>query len=359
MSASTSSENQTVPTIREIAKAAGVSRSTVSAALNNRPNISAATKKTIHQLAKKMGYRQDAQVDQLMSYLSKRKGRRQLIPLAWINAQKQRDAFNRYPWWIPMYEGAKQRANQIGFSLNEFWLHDPAIKPKRLRSILHAQGIRGLVLTPPYHLAIWDELDLSGFTVVQASVDPGTGQYHAASLDRSHAMNLLWKKLRERGYQRIGLYLIHAPDQRVDAAYGAQYLWLSGSYEGKTEIPILHHDSQLNWEEKKAVTFDWLIHHQVDAVITNNGALLKACEALNIGVPKDLGIGIIHIPPDMEHFSGIRPRSREMGATAIDILAAQFHCGAFDLGDFPVSIHLKGSWNEGKTTRQMAPPNSL
>lgn len=356
MSAPSASENQSVPTIRELAKAAGVSRSTVSAALNDRPNISQATKEKIRQIADQMGYRQDAQVDQLMSYLSKRKGRRQLIPLAWINAQKERDAFNRYPWWIPMYEGAKERANQIGFSINEFWLHDPQVRPKRLRSILHAQGIRGAVLTPPYHLPIWQELDLSGFSVVQASVDPGTGNYNAASLDRAHAMNLLWKNLKAKGYQRIGLYLIHAPDRRVDAAYAAQFLWLSGSYEGQIDIPILHHDSQLSWEEKKKVTYDWLNHYQPDGVITNNGALLNACEALQIGVPEDLGIGLIHTPPDLDHFSGIRPRSREMGATAIDILAAQFHCGAFDLGNYPINIQLKGTWNEGTTTRQVGPP---
>ncbi len=355
MAPPTPPERSTVPTIRDIAKAVGVSRSSVSAALKDRPNISQATKKKIRQVAEQMGYRQDAQVDQLMSYLSKRKGRRQLIPLAWINAQQERDAFNRNPWWIPMYEGAKERANQIGFSLNEFWLHDPQVRPKRLRSILHAQGIRGLVLTPPYHLPVWDELDMSGFSVVQASVDPGTGKCNAASLDRTHAMNLLWKKLQAKGYQRVGLYLIHAPDRRVDAAYCSQYLWLSGGYEGQVEIPILHHDNQLTWEEKKQVIDDWIRQHHPDAIITNNGTLLKACEALGVGVPQDLGVGMIHIPPEIEHISGVRPRSREMGATAIDILAAHFHCGAFDLGSFPINIQLKGNWNEGQTTRQVGP----
>jgi len=47
------------PTIRDLAAASGYSRSTVSAALRNNPQIALKTRNKIQKLAQKMGYRVD------------------------------------------------------------------------------------------------------------------------------------------------------------------------------------------------------------------------------------------------------------------------------------------------------------
>ncbi len=54
---------------RRIAAEAGLSPSTVSLALRNSPKIPAATKRRIQKIAKRLGYRPDGKLTELMSHL--------------------------------------------------------------------------------------------------------------------------------------------------------------------------------------------------------------------------------------------------------------------------------------------------
>src|SRR5690606_37034436 len=85
--------------------------------------------------------------------------------LAILNANANPDAFRVHPT-IPVYlEGCRRWADRSGYSLDEFWLHDPELNGARLNRILHARGISGVLVVglmhqtrlPERFLPTWEE----------------------------------------------------------------------------------------------------------------------------------------------------------------------------------------------------------
>src|SRR6476661_5276370 len=61
------------PSLRHVARLAGVSAMTVSRALGNRPRVSAETRAAVRRIAAEIGYRPDPDVAKLMHHLRTRR----------------------------------------------------------------------------------------------------------------------------------------------------------------------------------------------------------------------------------------------------------------------------------------------
>src|SRR5690606_36648837 len=113
------------PTLKDIAKAVGYSKNTVSLALRGDRQIPAATRERICGVAEEMGYRPNAVVSQLMAQLRASRTTRLQAKLALVNANRGREAFRSHPT-IPTYvEGCASRAAKLGYGFDRFWFHDP------------------------------------------------------------------------------------------------------------------------------------------------------------------------------------------------------------------------------------------
>ena len=90
-------------TIRDIAKMAKVSHTTVSRALNNDPNISDKTKRRILALVDKLGFKPDPRARNLVLKKSK------LIGLVVTDI--------RNPFYAELARGIEDKAHQLGFNV--------------------------------------------------------------------------------------------------------------------------------------------------------------------------------------------------------------------------------------------------
>src|SRR5215212_8804577 len=102
-------------TFRQIAKASGLAVATVSYALRNHPKIPPATIARVRAVADGLGYRPNPRVAALMAHI------RRARPVA----SGDRIAFvwlSRPGPYLRMHEGAKQRAQQLGYALEDFVL---------------------------------------------------------------------------------------------------------------------------------------------------------------------------------------------------------------------------------------------
>src|SRR4051794_13277267 len=115
-------------TFRQIAKASGLAVATVSYALRNHPKIPAGTTARVHALAEEMGYRPNPRVAALMAHIRRARpvptGDR--IAFIWLA---------RPAAYLRMHHGARQRAEQLGYELEDFVLRDRALNPARLERI--------------------------------------------------------------------------------------------------------------------------------------------------------------------------------------------------------------------------------
>ncbi len=135
-----------LPTIRALAKMAGVSNATVSLALRNHPRIRPEVRERIQQIAAEAGYKPNPLVANLLSQLRVSKSHSYQSTLGlfsiWENPAriKPNHTFGEY------IAGCRKHAGLLGYGLDLFSLVEPEITPERLVKILQARNIRGLLV---------------------------------------------------------------------------------------------------------------------------------------------------------------------------------------------------------------------
>ena len=209
-------------TLRDIAAEAGVHFSTVSLALRNHPRLPRETCQHVQDVAKRLGYVPDPMLASLASY------RRTLRPvsyratLAWVTAFPNRDDWRRVQIFRDQHEGAQQRAEEIGYKLEHFWLGEPGLNAARASQILRTRNIMGLIVAPLPRAGSVLKLDWSDFSSVAIGHSLAAPALHVVSAHQYRCIRVAVQELRARGYRRIGLVMLSASDDRVD------HNWLAG-----------------------------------------------------------------------------------------------------------------------------------
>ncbi len=135
-------------TIRDIARETGLHFTTVALCLRNSPRLRLETRKKVQEVAKKLGYRPDPMVSALMVYRQSKRTPNFQAVLAWINNWPERSRLRENSCFDRYCIGASERAQQLGYVVEEFWLREPGMTPEKLARILKARNIQGLLMAP-------------------------------------------------------------------------------------------------------------------------------------------------------------------------------------------------------------------
>ncbi len=162
--------------LRHLARLAGLSASAVSLALRDSPKISTATKAAVRQLAQKHGYKPDAKVVALMTHLRKPPAIRQEACFGVVSFYNHPRPWETSRHLTRIYEGMNQRATELGYRLEPLWLRAPGMTYRRLRGILDARGIEGLLCfgSPDLEQVFPDEL--ASYAIVTIGSMTGAGK---------------------------------------------------------------------------------------------------------------------------------------------------------------------------------------
>src|SRR5215217_2072631 len=133
--------------LREIARQLGVSHVTVSLALRDSPQISAAMREKVKQLAEELGYRPDPMLSALSSYRLGKVEPSFRAVIGWINSWPEPEQLRAHEEFDAYWKGASTAAGKLGYQLEEFRV-GKALSPARLHQILSTRGVQGLLLPP-------------------------------------------------------------------------------------------------------------------------------------------------------------------------------------------------------------------
>ena len=122
-------------TIKDIARAAGVSHPTVSRALNNHPAISEATRERIIKLAKEMGYVPNATARGLKTSRTRALG----VILRHIDD----------PFWSEVLDGVDSVLHPEGYSLFIASTHNEKQREREVVQTMMQRGVDGIILLSP------------------------------------------------------------------------------------------------------------------------------------------------------------------------------------------------------------------
>lgn len=331
-----------------IAAAVGVSKATVSLALRNSPEVSAAMKEKIHKVADEMGYQLNPALGQLLSQIRNRDNYRATLGL--VNAHENSSSLKSHPT-IPEYvSGIRSRADAMGYSLDYFWLNDPEIKARRLKSIMVARGIKGVLVVGLMDNCLFPDklkplaeilpLVVTGVRTRNPTLPYVSVDHYALALQAvENALKL--------GYKRPGIVLDEKIDALVEGRFSAGYLY--GQYRLPVESRLTPFYQKGDEEEDFPSFKQWLEEQKPDVVFTLFNDVSHWLAKLDFKLPQDLGLIQLEWRRSAPNWAGMHQHNDYTGEAAVDTLIGMIHRGETGMDADPRAILIPPSWQEGET----------
>ncbi len=327
--------------LRDVARAAGVSHVAVSLALRGSPRVSAARRAELRALAARLGYRPDPMLSSLSAYRQRKRGVTIRSTVAWINRWPDPAALRRHREFDAFWHGALEAAAQLGYRLEEFVV-PPALTGERLHRIFAARSVRGLLIPPhpePFALGgfAWDE-----FAVVRFGYSVSTLPAHVVAGDQTGCARLAVEQIAARGYRRIGFVSSPRFDRNTRGNFRAGYL--AARSDAAPLAPLLLSEPTTAADARRLAA--WLGRERPDAVISTHAGLRALLERLGVRVPDDLAVAASSIV-DGNFDAGIDQNAHEIGRVATRTLAGLIHQGEHGLPQVTRRVLVEGRWVDG------------
>lgn len=339
------------PTIRSLAALAGVSRTTVSLALQNHPRLPESTRRRIQALAAQQGYRHDPVVATLMNKLRTARTNRTAERLTFVST------WATFPGWQQRYaneacffRGVQERAFELGYDVDHVCCNEGGMSPRRLSRVLYSRGIRALVIAPAFEVGTKLELEWEHFAAVTIGYTIASPELHRTSHAHYNGMFLALRELDRKGYRRIGYVTRSEQDERVN------HQWLGSLLAFQRELDPAARVEPLLSPDLALPTFRaWLRREQPDVVISNLMEPVHLLKELGYAIPRDIGYASIDLAPEVFGIAGVDQLPVRVGAMAADLAIKQAQHNEFGLPRFPVDLRIDGVWRDGGTVRVVEP----
>lgn len=328
-------------TMTSVARAAKVSTMTVSRALRDDESIPLTTRNRIKKIADKIAYRPDPMMSQLMSRLriSRTVGK---MPVAWLTAHPSRAAWRKLATSNEIHTGACARAEHLGYRIEEFWVKEPGMSGQRMSDILYNRGIRGILIPPLPVSGAQLDLHWERFACVTCGYSLRHPVLDRACSHQFHAARIAWNNLTQLGRKRIGLAFSSAWDEQLDGHFLACFLREQRAAPVSRRVPPL-----VAPDLTENVFLAWYKKHKPDAVI--GGPLAREwLQNAGVKMPGQCIPALINLEDGDSTFWGVNHNMRELGASAVDLLASLLNANQFGIPAVPKVVLVGCSWKEAE-----------
>lgn len=325
-------------TLTELAEATGFSRAAVSYALRDDPKIKEATRRLIQAEGARLGYRADPLVGVVMARV------RAAHPPA------QGGALAGLTWWRAtadelsaeanglFWRGASERAERLGWRLDEIAVDRGRLSERRVRQILRARGLRG-VLVGPTPLAASFGLELDGLAAAAWGYTPKGRALHRACLHHGHGMALAFARARAAGFRRVGLVIAAHQAERTDRAWETSYAVQQEGQRGRLRPWVVE-----GRPDGRGMR-EWLEAQRPDVVLTT----LPLRSALRAAGGRWERLPLVDLDrwPGGPERAGLDQQHAAVGAATVDLIVAQLHANETGEPERPKLVLIEGGWVDG------------
>ncbi len=278
---STAQSARPLPTVADIARAAGVGTSTVSRALNERGEIKSSTRARIKQVARELGYVAQPALASLVSRRKTRKpaGRNEagFLPVAIVTRQSPATTADRF------FKLFNKLGNPLGYRYEHFNTLDGKLESAaQLGRMLFARGFVGVVFVHVIHDPGWFQgFPWERFALV--SLDPSFDLVPLPMVRASDFEDVwqCWHHLRERGFERIGAILPEGNRERIE-----DIRRLGAYYQCQAEVPPTVRIPPLSFAYNESGLIgricQWIEQERPDALLSWSASYLEEA-SVNLG----------------------------------------------------------------------------
>ncbi len=304
-------------TIKDVARAAGVSTQTVSRVLNERLDVSTETRTHVQEVIESMGYSPNAFARNLSRGHSNTLG---VIGYGLV-----------YYGTSSVLTGIESKANELGFSLTLSLIDH--VEPSKVDRVVYdflSRRVEGIIWAVPSDITAFDWL-ADRFAKIQTPlifINKGpNGSDHVTALDNRLGGKLATEHLLRQGYQRIGI--ITGPSTWWEAQERSNGWREVVKAAGYADADIYNLLVEGDWNAPSGEAgLQTLIERNpdMDAVFSSNDQMalgaLQTARRLELRIPDDLGIVGFDDIPEAAYFypslTTIRQDMRRLGAMAVE-----------------------------------------
>lgn len=320
--------------------------STVSLAMRDHPRLSRETCARIQELARKLGYVPDPMLASLASYRHSLRPTAYNSTLGWVTAFPGRNDWRKIDIFKEQHAGATQRAGELGYRLEDFWLSEPGMTAARASQILSTRNLTGLIIAPLPKAGGTLRLHWQHFSAVAIGYSLGSPALHLVSANQYRCIRLALHELTRRGYRRIGLVMLKASDDRVDHNWLAGYLVERHESPEPTWLPPLVLEA---WDQRRFSA--WIRREKPEAIVTKLPQVLPALRSLGLAVPGEVGLACLSDTHPGDEHTGVDENPRQVGAAAVDFVVGMLHRNERGVPALRYRLLIDGAWIEGVTVR--------
>jgi DNA-binding LacI/PurR family transcriptional regulator len=333
-------------TLRDIAHRVGVSHMTVSRALRNDPSIPPPRRREIQKVAEEMAYEPDPFLSSLVAYRFRMQPHKIQSEIAWINAWAEPQRLRQHREFDAYWRGAATVAKKYGFRLEEIcW---PAnCTAKRLRQILLVRNIRGVLFPPQWPPRDWGQYDWNNVSMIRFGTSVRTPDVHVVTSDGFRAVQTAVRKIKDYGYQRIGLIVSMDFDGSLGGNLYGGFLAAQEILELKPVLRLLKILRDPKQKPENQFLLDkWMRSERPDAILTCEPQIPNMLGTLGYRIPYDVAVAGTSVS-DIPVTAGIDQNSEEIGRVAVEMLVSQIHMNQRGVPRAPCRILVEGFWQDG------------
>ena len=332
-------------TVRSLARSLRLSPATVSNALSGHGRIAPATEQRVRKAAAAAGYRHNPLAGSLMSEHRRSRGSAFRGVLAAVDV----DEPSREPHGLfhqELVRGARSRALELGFKLEQFVVGRAGLTMPRLDVILKSRGIHGIVLLPAWYTPDYSQLDWPRYAGVYTDYNIRQPALHCVCCNHYRSMMETLERLAARGYRRPGLFLEQGRNERLQHRWGAAFLAFQHSQPGLEPVPL-----KIATDIRPEAFVPWFRRYKPDVVISHFTVPLDWMENCGARVPAQHGYVCLNLLFKARACAGLDQQPRELGTRAAELVIAQLQRNERGLPKWPTVTTTPARWVDGPTLR--------
>lgn len=300
-------------TILDIAREAGVSKSTVSRALTNHPRISDSTKERILKISERLGYRPDPAMRILCSYRDAKRQQESIreFPIAIVTdfAEPPKGIY------VPnLIQDIKENAVGIGYIISVIDASEYP-RPEAVANVLKSRGVRGIIMMAISRKDFAEQFPWGDFCVVLHGQPQFRPPCHMVREDRFDRMVKAIRRSWELGYRHPAFVMV---SQSQESRY---FNLMSGAYFSEiarlTGAPSLIPPRQISPDETAKDIRDWFDTEKPDVIIAENEGVYIRLQNAGLQIPRDLGYISIFRHPDHPEIAGFGMETKGIAVTMV------------------------------------------
>ena len=322
--------------MREVAAAAGLSQAAVSLALRGRPGVSDATREKVEEVARQLGYRRDPR----LAALSERRWQRDAAGGESIAVLIRQTVAETQ---APIVEGLRQRARARGYGVEPFLLD--GYEEKRLEEVLHARGIRGVVVMEGISKVLPEDWSPPDFAIVNCGVFSRRRRNHGVVANFLSSAERTCREIEQRGLRRVVFASFEDRGTIVDSGRRAAF----GMIRERVGERCLPEATYLRESGPDEAFAEWVRRVGADLVVAANDFFAWKLREADVEMPGECALISLQSGGRHPWITGFRRNDREMGRSAADLLANELDRQSYGRQEAVRLIHVEAIWEQGTT----------